>query len=810
MLSHAEQDLIRRDIALPGLATLLDAAVFRAALQASADAQIRAVRLDYLRYKPGQNCIAAYTLTVAGAEVECHAKAYRQCDGAKLEKAKLRPAISGALGSGRFIWPQTRIEVCVFPNDNKLGSLALMGDAARREDFLRRHLFGHEQLWQSEVCTLAYKPERRWVGALEVDGTPLAVCKFYGESAFESARLKSKCFRNGEVLRLAPLIGRSKGRGALFYDWQRGELLSQAMLGPTFDSAVMFRVGVALAELQRQPTTNLSLRSGDAAAREIVSLGEFLEFLLPAEAERVHDIAARLAASIGGLPQGDSVVHGDFYAKQILFSGGEITVLDLDEAARGDAADDLGTFLAHLEREVAVGRLNASHLVTFRSQLLAGFASQAGDVDSKLVELYTAARLFGRLPQFFRNHDPEWSQRTRESLERVAALLGGSCLNEISRPETRQRSAAVSQTSRSKSECAAAGFQHSRAPYKGESGTPTGLTTGFDAKLPALEIALAPKVVEPKLASTLMETYPDIETLTLQSATLWCHKPGRRGLARPTTAVTLLGKLYRRGVDVENVAAVRELIKSGFGGDSADGISIPDFVGALPEMGMTLQRRESGRPLAESLTGTDGQSAARRAADAICKLHRSSVLLRKTHTVADELEILDARLTALAGRRPEWELRLRGLWRECRKMAGRLHIVTPRSIHRDFYHDQLLLDDRRVWLLDLDLLCAGDPALDAGNFIGHLIEWGVRAPEHRAAFDAAAAAFTERFIEHGGTDTTGAVEIYTTLTLARHVSLSAQFPERAAFTERILAVCEERCGSLYETFRPTELVGSDL
>lgn len=53
MLSHAEQDLIRRDIALPGLATLLDAAVFRAALQASADAQIGAVRLDYLRYKPG-------------------------------------------------------------------------------------------------------------------------------------------------------------------------------------------------------------------------------------------------------------------------------------------------------------------------------------------------------------------------------------------------------------------------------------------------------------------------------------------------------------------------------------------------------------------------------------------------------------------------------------------------------------------------------------------------------------------------------------------------------------------------------------
>ncbi len=48
-----------------------------------------------------------------------------------------------------------------------------MTDAARREDFLKRHLPEQPALWQSSIRTLAYKPERRWVGALEVDGTPL-------------------------------------------------------------------------------------------------------------------------------------------------------------------------------------------------------------------------------------------------------------------------------------------------------------------------------------------------------------------------------------------------------------------------------------------------------------------------------------------------------------------------------------------------------------------------------------------------------------------------------------------------------------
>lgn len=777
MSRQADQDLIRRDAELPGLAKLLDAEAFRDALQAAADMPIQSARLRYLRYKPAQNCLAAFTLNVAGTEVECHAKAYRHCDITKLENAEARPASVGSLGAGRFVWPRVGIEVCVFPNDNKLDALALMADGSRREDFLRRHLPDNAQLWSSALRQLAYKPERRWVGALDVDGTPQAVCKLYGENAFEEVRSKSKHFTPGDVLRLAPLIGRSKGRGALFFGWQQGELLSQAIGRPGFDPAILFRVGVALAELQRQAGDKLPVRANNSDATALLKLGDFLEFLLPTESVRIRALATRLAAAISSLPPRNSVVHGDFYAKQILFAGEAITVLDLDEAARGDAADDLGTFLAHLEREVAVGRMSAAQLAAHRVEFLNGYSSLAGTVDSGNIELRTAARLFGRLPHFFRNHDPEWPQRTAESLTRVEMLLGQS-----------------------------------------QASTP--IRVAFDAKLPTLERALAPLTIEPQLTEFLTRRDQSITGVTLHTVKLRRHKSGRRAVieyglevrrGRNATSERLIGKLRSRTADVENLAAWSELSAGSFAADAMDGVAIPQPLGVIQELHLTLQSFAAGQPLAERLTSPlTAEPAARRAATAIAKLHHSELLPGRTHTIADELDILAARYTALAAKRPAWELRLRNLLQDCRTLAQRLPIVSPRPIHRDFYHDQLLLNGDRVWLLDLDLLCSGDPALDAGNFSGHLLEWGLRELQHQPALELARAAFTEQFLELSGSHARDAVEIYTSLTLARHVSISTQFTERAPFTEQILELCEERCGLASQSLSNTKNLTTTL
>ena len=90
MLSRADAELVARDRALPGLATLLDPEAFAAALREVApELEFGAATPTYLRYKPATNCLAAYRLEAPGDELLVYAKAYGEGAGGKLSKEKL-------------------------------------------------------------------------------------------------------------------------------------------------------------------------------------------------------------------------------------------------------------------------------------------------------------------------------------------------------------------------------------------------------------------------------------------------------------------------------------------------------------------------------------------------------------------------------------------------------------------------------------------------------------------------------------------------------------------------------------------------
>jgi aminoglycoside phosphotransferase (APT) family kinase protein len=112
------------------------------------------------------------------------------------------------------------------------------------------------------------------------------------------------------------------------------------------------------------------------------------------------------------------------------------------------------------------------------------------------------------------------------------------------------------------------------------------------------------------------------------------------------------------------------------------------------------------------------------------------------------------------------------------------------GIHRDFYPDQVLIDGSRIYLLDLDLYTNGDPGLDVGNFNGHLIEHSMRLLGHPNALLQQQTALIDRFVALSGEAGRSSIEVYTSLTLVRHIYLSTQFPARRSFTEPILEYCE--------------------
>ena len=134
--------------------------------------------------------------------------------------------------------------------------------------------------------------------------------------------------------------------------------------------------------------------------------------------------------------------------------------------------------------------------------------------------------------------------------------------------------------------------------------------------------------------------------------------------------------------------------------------------------------------------------------------------------MADELRILHERFRLVGAINPSWCARLWAILDACDHLGAALPEPVPRPIHRDFYPDQVIVDGHRLYLLDFDLCCLGDPALDIGNFVGHLKEYALRQLGDPEALAEQEAALVERFAQLSGPQVLPSVRAYTTLTLA--------------------------------------------
>lgn len=416
MLSPAEQDLIRRDPGLPGLGTMLDeAALLQALGRALPDLPAARADLQYLRYKPGTNAVAGYRLSLPGGPLPAYAKTFGPADQPKVLRDLRRAAAHGLAGTAVAAFDDGATLVRVFPNDASLPALPALTRMACGEEAATGLGLGRGQLHE-----LRYKPERRWVGRFDPDhGGASLVLKLHAPARFAAALAGACAFRDSGPLRLAPLRWAYTRRRLLGFGWLPGLLLSQALQEGSATAAMLHTVGRALARLHRQDATNLPTRS---RAREVASLqatAAGIAWLLPSEAARVAALTSRLTARLAAAPEVARPTHGDFYAKQVLVDGEGAGVLDLDSAVLADPAQDLGLFLAHLERDHLRGFL--SGIAHPGAAFLAGYRDEAGTVPAR-VPLYVASALLRLAPDPFRHREPQWERRTTRLLERAEAL----------------------------------------------------------------------------------------------------------------------------------------------------------------------------------------------------------------------------------------------------------------------------------------------------------------------------------------------------------------------------------------------------
>lgn len=307
--------------------------------------------------------------------------------------------------------------------------------------------------------------------------------------------------------------------------------------------------------------------------------------------------------------------------------------------------------------------------------------------------------------------------------------------------------------------------------------------TDIPKLLVALDISQASTLLEPIVHGRVM------------SAEVLRHKPGRRALIEYVVRADdrerrVLGKLRAKGLDERAFDNQRSLFDAGFNAAHSN-VAVPPPIGVVPQLAMWLQEKVIGDSFIATLDQTPPPELAQRVAHAIAKLHEAAVRPARAHTAVDELKILMERLD-LARRAGVDSQRIHRVAAACRALAAGIASTPLSPIHRDFYHDQMLLSPEVDYLLDVDLLSSGDAALDVGNFVAHLIELSLRRPDIAAQLSAVADELPRIYTAIRPSVSQQRIDAYTTLSLARHVHISTLFEDRVDFTDKILSVVEQR------------------
>lgn len=423
MLSRHDHDLTVRDPDIKGLPWLLDDERMLEMLDAVLPDVVADARVDYLRYKPGSNCLARFTLLAGGLEVTGYAKAYGEDAGVKLEKALRRPSVDSPVGPGRAVVRDAGIELCFFPNDSKMPALARLIDPTRRANVLSRILPGSADLDHIALTTLRYKPQRRHVARVQQpDGTRVLV-KTYTRQGYEAARNTVRGIGSGRTLEVPKRLGSSDRHQMIAYEWLPGQVLGNLLDLGHCQGAVLRRVGRALGELHEHAGRGLARSTAIEVAGQCQDALESVVWTLPDLAASANRINGTLRRLFGHEQFSLVPVHGDFYAEQVLINGERVSIIDLDNVVLGNPASDIGLFIAHLEVAALRGTMPVEQIDHIREALCTGYGMVRPVPEGWSIDLHTASGLVHLAPHHFRMREPEWPERTVETLQRASALL---------------------------------------------------------------------------------------------------------------------------------------------------------------------------------------------------------------------------------------------------------------------------------------------------------------------------------------------------------------------------------------------------
>ena len=134
------------------------------------------------------------------------------------------------------------------------------------------------------------------------------------------------------------------------------------------------------------PRRKLSMSSALDHVRQRLARVHIVAPEIAEEADSLlRTIERRMVSS--GKSSATCFLHGDFKASQVLIDGRRVAIIDLDSAAQGDAALDVGNFISDLHRLAAFGGNTEARALA--NDFLDAYAARSGDAG-----LFERAKLY--------------------------------------------------------------------------------------------------------------------------------------------------------------------------------------------------------------------------------------------------------------------------------------------------------------------------------------------------------------------------------------------------------------------------------
>jgi hypothetical protein len=349
----------------------------------------------------------------------------RQPDGSPLRliRTKYKPGrkLTGSYvrPDGRHVsvvWTPGAVDVLQSPADPAMPELAGLHDPTHLRDLVG---------FSGRVETLRYRPGQRHVLRVTADGHDGVHVKADRDDS--GARAVPVAGMLGPVLTdrcpdasLVEPIRYSPADRAAIWRTAPGKSLRD-LLGPSA-ARHLHLVGRATRVLHDTDLADLPVgadaRDGLAEVAATLRAGEHIMALLPEVGSAYQALVEDVAAGLDALPgEAARFAHGDLKADNVLVSGGQVRLLDLDRSGPADPALDLGKLVADLHWWCGAEQAG---------ELVAAFRAGYGDgVPERWERTHLISRLFGLKLTARRCavHDPSWEADVRDRVTAIAPLM---------------------------------------------------------------------------------------------------------------------------------------------------------------------------------------------------------------------------------------------------------------------------------------------------------------------------------------------------------------------------------------------------